>query len=141
MKNYANELSFLTEIGCQELPHSGRTLYDHLKGTASILEDNNRPNYEVKAGLFHSIYGTEIYSKSKKIKITRDSVRQIIGNRAEQLAYIFCDTEDSGRKIIQGDMLVSKSIIESLRWIEYANVLEQNEYSPALIPLRIRLGM
>ena len=34
LMKYKKELSFLKKIGCKELPHSGRTLYDHLYGTA-----------------------------------------------------------------------------------------------------------
>tara|TARA_B110000902_G_C14070789_1_gene499197 strand:- start:369 stop:797 length:429 start_codon:yes stop_codon:yes gene_type:complete len=137
---YKSELSFLTEIGCQELPHSGRTLYDHLHGTAQILIDHDRPDYEVKAGLFHSIYGTEIYDKSKKIGIPRQAVRDLIGEHAELLAFIFCETDDRARKIIQGEDFEEK-YIEALRWIEYANVLEQNKHSTLLVPLRTRLGI
>jgi|TARA_R110000744_G_scaffold110784_1_gene208905 hypothetical protein len=140
LMKYKKELSFLKKIGCKELPHSDRTLYDHLYGTAEILIENNRPDYEVKGGLFHSIYGTERYKKSEKLNITRENIKELLGDTSEQIVYIFCNLEERCRKITQGEE-IEEQYIESLRWIEYANLLEQNKYNPVLIPLRIRLGI
>ena len=133
------ELKFLREVGCGYLPHSGRTLYDHLLGTANILLEYERPDAEVKAGLFHSIYGTDIYRLSKSISITREAVSEVIGKEAEQLVHIFCSIKPRTEKIINGD--VDKKYIDNLRWIEYANIKEQNTNSRNLIPLRILLGL
>ncbi len=42
------------------------------------------------AGLFHSVYGTEHF-ESKTIPISmRDKVRNLIGDEAEQLVWLFC---------------------------------------------------
>ena len=42
------------------------------------------------AGLFHSVYGTE-HIESKTIPISmRDKVRNLIGDEAEQLVWLFC---------------------------------------------------
>ena len=134
------ELKFLTDIGCGYLPHSGRTLYDHLLGTANILRELKRPEYEVKAGLFHSIYGTDIYKLSKRLDINRQSIVDVFGEKAEQLAFLFCTLDPRTEKIING-YINEQKYIDSLRWIEYANIKEQNTNSRNLIPLRILLGL
>ena len=136
---FKEELKFLTDIGCGYLPHSGRTLYDHLLGTANILKEFKRPEYEVKAGLFHSIYGTDIYKLSKRLDINRQSIVDVIGEKAEQLAYLFCTLDPRTEKIINGN--IDKKYIDSLRWIEYANIKEQTPSSRNLIPLRVLLGI
>ena len=136
---FEEELKFLKEAGCGYLPHTGRTLYDHLLGTANILLEYERPDAEVKAGLFHSIYGTDIYPFSKRISITRESVSELIGEEAEEIVHIFCSLEPRTEKIINGD--VDKKYIDSLRWIEYASIKEQNTHSRNLVPLRILLGL
>ena len=134
---FEEELKFLKEAGCGYLPHTGRTLYDHLLGTANILLEYERPDAEVKAGLFHSIYGTDIYRK--RISITREAVSELIGEEAEEIVRIFCSLEPRTEKIINGD--VDKKYIDSLRWIEYASIKEQNTHSRNLVPLRILLGL
>ena len=134
---FEEELKFLKEAGCGYLPHTGRTLYDHLLGTANILLEFERPDAEVKAGLFHSIYGTDIYRK--RISITREAVSELIGEEAEQLVHIICSLKPRIEKIINGD--VDEKYIDNLRWIEYANIKEQNTNSRNLIPLRILLGI
>lgn len=136
--DYRKEKNFLIEVGCKDLPHTGRTLYDHLVGTADKLIEYKRPDHEVKAALFHSIYGTEIYQRSKSLNITRDSIRELIGEKAETLAYIFCNLTNRTEKIIKGEE-IEKEHIYSLRWIEYSNLLDQNKYNRHLIPLRMQL--
>jgi len=137
---YKKEKEFLVSVGCKELPHSGRSLYDHLVGTAEILIENNRPDYEVKAALFHSIYETELYKRSKGLDLSRESIIKVIGEKAESLVSIFCNLKSRTEKIINGES-IEKTHINSLRWIEYSNILDQNKYSRHLVPLRIQLGI
>jgi hypothetical protein len=74
------------------------------------------------------------------LNITRENIKELLGDTSEQIVYIFCNLEERCRKITQGEE-IEEQYIESLRWIEYANLLEQNKYNPVLIPLRIRLGI
>jgi hypothetical protein len=70
--------------------HSGRTLFEHLKGTHDLLQRRDAADYVCLAGLFHSIYGTNIF-RHQAIPISeRDRVKDLIGEQAELLAYIFC---------------------------------------------------
>jgi hypothetical protein len=70
--------------------HSGRTLFDHLVGTYALLRKQNAPEYVCLAGLFHSIYGTNIFRHPSVPINRRDLVVEMIGEPAERLAYIFC---------------------------------------------------
>jgi hypothetical protein len=74
----------------KDLPHSGRTLQDHLDGTANILRYWNCSDDIVNAGLYHSVYGTSSY---KNVATTnREEVVALIGVHAESLVYTFCNT-------------------------------------------------
>lgn len=51
--------AFLIEqLRVQDVHHSGRTFFAHLKGTHDLLRDWGNPEPVCIAGLFHSIYGT-----------------------------------------------------------------------------------
>ena len=79
-------------LGADEVGHSGRTLYDHLKGTHDLLLQWGALRHVRLAGLFHSIYGT-VYFKHQCLEPTlknRELVAELIGEKAERLAYIFC---------------------------------------------------
>ena len=69
--------------------HSGRTLWTHLNGVYDILCSWNVEDAVCVAGLFHSIYGTEIYQHQAAQLIDRQKLASLIGNRAERLSYLF----------------------------------------------------
>jgi hypothetical protein len=72
------------------MPHSDRGLFDHLLGTRQLLvEWGSRPAL-CDAGLFHSIYSTEHYEQTAVALTRRDEVRQLIGEEAESLVWLFC---------------------------------------------------
>jgi hypothetical protein len=73
--------------------HSGRTLFEHLKGTHDLLQRQGAPDYVCLAGLFHSIYGTNIFRHNTVPITRRDLVVDLIGLPAERLAFIFCSCE------------------------------------------------
>jgi ribosomal protein L16 Arg81 hydroxylase len=83
-------LAFLKELGADRIPHSGRTLFDHLVGTAHILESWGADDPVCAAGLFHSAYGTEFFREALLPFDDRARVRERAGERAERLAYVFC---------------------------------------------------
>lgn len=104
---------FLTELGAKEVEHSGRTLYDHLKGTHDILQQWKSPAEVCLAGLFHSIYGTEYFKHASLPLDRRHVLQELIGAKAEELAYQFCTTP---RAELKGTSLLA---------IKHANQLEQ----------------
>ena len=80
MNEFSKEIEYLKSIGCDKLPHSNRTLLEHLIGTTQLLKNLGRSEIEQKAGLFHSIYGTEYYRDSEKLKIKREEIINLIKN-------------------------------------------------------------
>jgi hypothetical protein len=73
--------------------HSGRTFFEHLAGVHDLLQRYGAPGYVCLAGLFHSIYGTNIFRHQAVPISERDDVAEMIGAQAERLAFIFCSCE------------------------------------------------
>ncbi len=82
-------LNQLQRFQVSTLSHSGHALIDHLKGTCRILEHWGMADYLCKAGLCHSIYGTESFLRQPATLENRDYLRSVIGDPAERLAYFF----------------------------------------------------
>jgi aspartate beta-hydroxylase len=81
---------YLRKAGAQRLRHAhGRTLYDHLIGTQEILRRWLQPRWLQDAGAMHSVYSTDVYRKQLLPLSSRDSVRAVVGERAERLAFLF----------------------------------------------------
>ena len=83
-------ISFLRQVQTEEMSHSGRALLDHLLGTRNLLVEWAARPALCDAGLFHSIYGTEYYKLQAVPLSMRNDVRQLIGDEAESLAWLFC---------------------------------------------------
>lgn len=131
----------LNHIGAHRVPHSGRTLVDHLRGTYELLLRWECDEVTCVAGLFHSIYGTQTFAQSLLDRSQRNYVRHAIGATAEQLVFLFsiCDRdsffENIGvrnaslpSKVTGGLIEVSSETLSKLVKIEVANTLEQIPY-------------
>lgn len=70
--------------------HSGGLLIDHLVGVRNQLRSWDCAEYVCRAGLFHSVYGTESYRHQTVSEIERPRIREIIGEEAEGLVQSFC---------------------------------------------------
>ena len=68
-------IQYVRNLGAAELEHSDVTYLGHLAGV-------------YRGGMFHSIYGTEIFRRFALPLDKRDEVRELIGERAEWLAYL-----------------------------------------------------
>ncbi|WP_144106782.1 DUF6817 domain-containing protein [Paraburkholderia sp. BCC1886] len=86
-------LSFLRERGTGMTRHTGRAFIMHLLGTEKLLAEWGYPEQVQLAGLFHSIYGTNAFKFDGVRLGEREVVQQLIGERAEWLAYLFCVTK------------------------------------------------
>ncbi|MDQ3180218.1 MAG: hypothetical protein M3Q33_06830, partial [Acidobacteriota bacterium] len=82
-------VEFLKRFKADSVKHSSASLLVHLEGTGRILREWNCPAYLVKAGLFHSIYGTESFEQGLVSWRDRQIVEKVIGKRGEKLAYLF----------------------------------------------------
>ena len=118
----STKIKFLESIGCGETTHQDRTLLQHLVDTYELLKDS--PRHIALAGLFHSVYGTT-YFKPKTISLdNRDVVIDIIGEEAENLAFMFCTIPHPRGANIWA--LEDIKLRDELMIIENANQLSRN---------------
>src|SRR5689334_19751445 len=83
-------IEFLAEEGAADLRHAhGRTLLDHLVETHTILRRWNQPVWLQRAGLIHSVYGTDAFGHQVLPAARRAELAALAGERAERLAYLF----------------------------------------------------
>lgn len=89
--NYRTMVDFLRGLGTEDVPHSGdKGFLAHLIGVFRDLEAWKCDRDLCRAGLFHSIYGTEIFRRFALPLERRDEVRALIGDRAERIAFVNC---------------------------------------------------
>ena len=74
---------FLVELGTDRVPHSDTPFLSHLIGVCRDLERWGCEQAVCRAGLFHSIYGTQQFQKFCLPLERRTEVRELIGERAE----------------------------------------------------------
>ena len=88
---YREMIDFLRGLGTEDVPHSGeKGFLAHLVAVARDLESWGCDRDVCRAGLFHSIYGTELFRRWSLPLERRGEVRALIGERAEWLAFVNC---------------------------------------------------
>lgn len=83
---------FLAELGADGRRHSGGTLRGHFTAVHNILARWGRPAHLCRAGLFHSIYGTEPYGSALVSLRERARIREVIGVDSERIIYDYAAT-------------------------------------------------
>jgi hypothetical protein len=86
---------FLIGIGVDQVPHTHKSYLAHLIAVFRALESLGCPADVCRAGMFHSIYGTERFQGFTLPLERRSEVRALIGDRAERLAYLNCAMDRS----------------------------------------------
>ena len=81
---------FLLSLGTDEVAHTGHDFLTHLKSVKSTVEGVGGDREMARAGLFHSIYGTQGFQDFSLPLEERAQVRGLIGDRAEFTAYCNC---------------------------------------------------
>jgi hypothetical protein len=89
-KEFKRMTDFLLGIGIEQVPHTHKSYLAHLIAVFRDLESQGCPQDVCRAGMFHSIYGTEKFQGFTLPLNRRDEVRALIGDRAEDLAYLNC---------------------------------------------------
>ena len=122
----------LIQLGTDLIPHQKGSLYNHLSRVEKLLTVCECQPHVVLAGLFHSIYGNEMF----KVATTdnRLLIQNAIGVPAENLAWLFCnikrpDCYFNGDTIplINGTYIkIDNSTLQELKMIEGANILDHN---------------
>src|SRR4051794_36821817 len=87
---YKQMTAFLLGQGIEEMEHTGKTYFGHLIAVHRLMEEQGCAADACRAGLFHSIYGTEAFQRFQLPVARRHEVRDLIGERAERLAYLNC---------------------------------------------------
>jgi hypothetical protein len=105
------------------IDHTGDGLYSHLYKTFSVLKHLKCSEDVCLAGLFHSIYGTEFFNPN--VNVDRNTIKGLIGDYSEQLAYIFCQNGRDDIILLNVLSLDDKTNIDLL-YIMYANLIEQS---------------
>jgi len=82
--------AFFSEIGADQIKHTEKTYMAHAIGVHNDLKTWGFDEEFARIGLFHSIYGTEIFQGFTLPVERRDEIRALIGERAEYIAYLNC---------------------------------------------------
>ena len=81
---------FLVEMGVEQVSHTQKSYLAHLIAVYRLLKSEGCSEDVCRAGMFHSIYGTERFQGFTLPLERRDDVRILVGDRAERLAYLNC---------------------------------------------------
>jgi hypothetical protein len=129
----------LRELGADAIPHSSRSLLDHLIGTYDVLNRWQCDSDVCKAGLFHSVFGTPSFPHALVEDDYLDTIRNLIGERALLLVRMFSRMDLSSLAgIVAGDKFadsggpvrVRENDQRALVCLVWANVLEQSRFVP-----------
>lgn len=88
--SYKQLTDFLVALGVEKVPHTEKTYLAHLIGVYRLMEAQGCDEELCRAGMLHSIYGTEAFQGFKLPLERRAELRDLIGARAEKLAYLNC---------------------------------------------------
>ncbi len=83
-------VDFLVELGIEKVPHTEKTYMAHLVNVHRLMETEGCTEELCRAGMFHSIYGTQLFQGFKIGVERRPELQALIGARAERLAYLNC---------------------------------------------------
>ena len=83
-------VAFLESLGTAEIDHTGHDFLTHLIAVHDLLATHDAGEELAAAGLLHSIYGTEKFQDFSLPLSERAQVQDLIGERAERLAWLNC---------------------------------------------------
>lgn len=89
-RDFKRLTDFLVGLGVEKIDHSQKTYLGHLIAVYRLLEGQGYPEEVCRAGMFHSVYGTEKFQGFTLPLERREEVQALIGDRAERLAYLNC---------------------------------------------------
>jgi Domain of unknown function (DUF6817) len=86
---------FLINLGIEQIAHTQKNYLAHLISVYKLMQASGCDEDLCRAGLFHSIYGTEKFQGFKLPLARRTELADLIGSRAERLAYWNCQMDRS----------------------------------------------
>jgi Domain of unknown function (DUF6817) len=84
---------FLVNLGIEQIAHTQKNYLAHLISVSKLMQAAGCDEDLCRAGLFHSIYGTEKFQGFKLPLERRSELVELIGSRAERLAYWNCEMD------------------------------------------------
>ena len=81
---------FFIGLGVDQVQHTHKSYLAHVIGVYRDMESAGCTAELCRAGMFHSVYGTERFQRFALPLARRLEVRGLIGERAERLAYLNC---------------------------------------------------
>ena len=116
LKPYTN---FLRSLGTEDVLHSGEGFFAHLVAVYRDLKKWGCEEPVCLSGLFHSIYGTEIFKNFSLSLDRRDEVRELIGEHAEKIAYVNCVMDRSTfDNVVENGGPIRIKVRDSDEWVE-----------------------
>ena len=90
MQTFKQLTGYLKEIGADNVDHSGKGYLAHAIGVYADLKEWGWNEELARAGLFHSIYGTQLFQGFTLPLEKRKEICELIGKQAELIAYLNC---------------------------------------------------
>ncbi len=84
---------FLVNLGIEQIAHTQKNYLAHLISVYKLMQTYGCEEDLCRAGLFHSIYGTEKFQGFRLPLGRRAELAELIGIRAERLAYWNCQMD------------------------------------------------
>ena len=103
---YREMVEFLTGLGTEKIGHSGDKKYlAHLLSVFNDVRNWGGSQYLARSGMFHSIYGTQLFQGFTISIERRKELIGLIGKDAEWIAFLNCfvHREPFDQAIIDGD--------------------------------------
>ena len=87
---YKQLTDFLVDLGLDTIGHTEKSYLAHVIGVYNDLKAWGCEEDVCRGGMFHSIYGTEVFQGFTLSVDRREEITEMIGPRAERLAYWNC---------------------------------------------------
>lgn len=93
--DYKKLTAFLVNLGTDQVAHTQKNYLAHLVAVYHLMKNEGCTDELCRAGMYHSIYGTEQFQRFSLPLERRGEVRELIGERAERLAFWNCAMDRS----------------------------------------------
>jgi hypothetical protein len=128
LNKYQNCLNFLFKHNCDKILHSKSNFLNHLINTFNLLKKWKQHEDLCFAGMFNNIYNNKYLDSN--INITRDEIKKLIGENAEELVFTFTNFDkkkinESGNKVLI-ILIAAKDYTENQIFMIEDNLYDQN---------------
>ncbi|MEM7131741.1 MAG: DUF6817 domain-containing protein [Chloroflexota bacterium] len=144
MTTFKDMTNYIISLGAADLGHSEKTYLAHNIGVYNDLKAWNASEDLCRAGLFHSIYGTQQFQGFTLPLERQTELRNLIGDYAEKIAFLNCFMDraslDAQLKELEGpytiihretkeELVLTKEEYDDLARLHLCDWLEQVERS------------